>query len=129
MEKYLVNNLKDLAFADIQEKENGKTVDYQKQIAATEKKIARLKELYVNELISLEEYKTDAMKFNEDIKEFRQKSKELEGSDKTQLKNLIGTNLADWYWTLKEDERRTLWRSVIKRIWYGSDKNLVVEFL
>ena len=129
LEKYLVENLKDLAFADIQEKENGKTVDYQKQIAATEKKIARLKELYVNELISLEEYKTDAMKFNEDIKEFRQKAKELEGSDKTQLKSLIGTNLADWYWTLKEDERRTLWRSVIKRIWYGSDKNLVVEFL
>lgn len=129
LEKYLVENLKDLAFADIQEKENGKSVDYEKQIAATEKKLARLKELYINELISLDEYKADASKFSEDIKDFRQKARELEGSDKTQLKNLIGTNLADWYWTLKEEERRTLWRSVIKRIWYGSDKNLVVEFL
>ena len=129
LEKYLVENLKDLAFADIQEKENGKSVDYEKQIAATEKKLARLKELYINELISLDEYKADAAKFSEDIKDFRQKARELEGSDKTQLKNLIGTNLADWYWTLKEEERRTIWRSVIKRIWYGSDKNLVVEFL
>ena len=129
LEKYLVENLKDLAFADIQEKENGKTVDYEKQIAATEKKLSRLKELYINELISLDEYKADAAKFSEDIKDFCQKARELEGSDKTQLKSLIGTNLADWYWTLKEEERRTLWRSVIKRIWYGSDKNLVVEFL
>ena len=128
LEKYLVENLKDLAFADIQEKENGKSVDYEKQIAATEKKLARLKELYINELISLDEYKADAAKFSEDIKDFRQKARELEGSDKTQLKNLIGTNLADWYWTLKEEERRTIWRSVIKRIWYGSDKKLRVEF-
>lgn len=130
LEKYLVENLKDLAFADIQEKENEKkSVDYEKQIAASEKKLARLKELYINELISLEEYKADAAKFSEDIKDFRQKAREIEGSDKTQLKNLIGTNLADWYWTLKEEERRVLWRSVIKRIWFGSDKKLIVEFL
>lgn len=129
LEKYLVENLKDLAFADISEKDQKKAVDYEMQIALTEKKISRLKELYVNELINLDEYKHDLAEYKAQIEDFRQRMRKYDGGDKTALKTLIGSNLADWYWTLTEDERRQLWRGVIKKIWFGSDRKLRIEFL
>lgn len=129
LEEYLVENLKDLAFSDITEKDRKKAVDYEVQIAVTEKKISRLKELYVNELINLDEYKHDLAEYRAQIEDFKQLMNKYEGGDKTSLKALIGSNLADWYWTLTDDEKRKLWRSVIKKIWFGSDRKLRIEFL
>lgn len=128
LEKYLVENLKDLAFAEINADGRAKVESYEKQIEVTEKKMSRLKELYVNELIDLDEYKHDMTQYRADIDAFKERMGKYEGSDKTALKQLVGTNLADWYWTLTDDEKRTLWRSVIDKIWYGSDKKLRVDF-
>lgn len=128
LEKYLVKNLENLAFAEVSAKDKKKAVSYEKQITATEKKISKLKELYVNELITLDEYKHDVEHYRAHISTLRKEAKKYKGTDKTALKNLVGTNLADWYWTLDEHEKRTLWRGVVDKIWYGYDKNLRVEF-
>jgi len=128
LEKYLVENLKDLAFADINVEDANKAKDYEKQIAATEKKMSRLKELYVNELINLDEYKRDMAAYKADIDDFKARMKKYEGSDKTALKDLVGTNLDEWYWTLTDVEKRELWGSVIDKIYYGSDKQIKVIF-
>lgn len=128
IEKYLVENLKHLAFEDVKAEDRRKADNYEKQIANLERKMSRLKELYVNELITLDEYKHDMTDYKAQIEDFRSRLEKYEGSDKTALKSLINTNLADWYWTLTEDEKRTLWRSVIDKIWYGSDKKLRVDF-
>lgn len=128
LEKYLVENLKDLAFAEINVEDANKAKDYEKQIAATEKKMSRLKELYVNELINLDEYKRDMAAYKADIDDFKARMKKYEGSDKTALKDLVGTNLDEWYWTLTDVEKRELWGSVIDRIYYGSDKQIKVIF-
>lgn len=128
IEKYLVENLKHLAFEDVKAEDRRKADNYKKQIANLERKMSRLKELYVNELINLDEYKHDMTDYKAQIEDFRSRLEKYEGTDKTALKNLLNTNLADWYWTLTEDEKRTLWRSVIDKIWYGSDKKLRVDF-
>ena len=128
LEKYLVANLKDLAFADIKAEDKKKVKSYEKQIAATEKKMSRLKELYVNELINLDEYKRDMAAYKADIEGFNERLKEYEGGDKTALKKLVGGRLDEWYWTLNESEKRELWASVIDKIYYGSDKNISVIF-
>lgn len=128
LEKYLVNNLENLAFAEVSAKDKKKAVSYEKQITATEKKISKLKELYVNELITLDEYKHDVEQYKAHIATLRQEAKKYKGTDKTALKNLVGQNLADWYWTLDDHEKRTLWRGVVDKIWYGYDKKLRVEF-
>ena len=54
LEKYLVENIKNLAFAEINEGKDKERPDYEKQIESLERKIERLKDLYVNELITLE---------------------------------------------------------------------------
>ena len=128
LEKYLVANLKNLAFADIKAEDKKKVKSYEKQIAATEKKMSRLKELYVNELINLDEYKHDMASYKADIDSFKERLKEYEGGDKTALKKLVGGRLDEWYWTLNESEKRELWASVIDKIYYGSDKNISVIF-
>jgi hypothetical protein len=99
-----------------------------KQIENEEKRLSRLKELYVNELITLDEYKHDAEDYRGRIADLKRKLGNYSTDSKNALKQLIGANLADWYWTLSEDEKRSLWLSVISKIWYGSDKKLRIEF-
>ena len=128
LEKYLVKNLEELSFESLQEKGSVNTDDIVKQIEGEEKRLSRLKELYVNGLIGLDEYKHDAEDYRGRIADLKKQLGNYTSEDKDALKQLVGANLADWYWTLSEDEKRSLWRSVISKIWYGSDKNLRVEF-
>ena len=128
LEKYLVENLKDLAFADISVKDKRKATNYDKKIANTEKKISRLKELYLNELITLDDYKHDLAAYKADIDTFKAEARKYKGTDKKALYDLVGRNLADWYWTLTEDERRVIWRSVIDQIYFDNDKNIKIVF-
>lgn len=129
LEKYLVRNLKEISFSALHGEGQVKTDDYKRQIENLEKKITRLKELYVNELIDIGEYRDDVSDYRARIDELNKKIRSCECDDKTALKKLVGMNLDEWYWTLTEEERRTLWRGVIDRIWYGIDKKIVVEFL
>lgn len=128
LEKYLVENLKELAFADISVKDKRKATNYEKKIANTEKKISRLKELYLNELITLDDYKHDLAAYKADIDTFKAEARKYKGTDKKALYDLVGRNLADWYWTLTEDERKVIWRSVIDQIYFDNDKNIKVVF-
>lgn len=128
LEKYLLENLKELAFGDISVKDKRKATNYEKKIASTEKKISRLKELYLNELITLDEYKRDLAAYKADIDGFRAEARKYKGTDKKALYDLVGRNLADWYWTLTEDERRVIWRSVIDQIYFDNDKNIKIVF-
>ena len=128
LEKYLVENLKELAFGDISVKDKRKATNYEKKIASTEKKISRLKELYLNELITLDDYKHDLAAYKADIDTFKAEARKYKGTDKKALYDLVGRNLADWYWTLTEDERRVIWRSVIDQIYFDSDKNIKIVF-
>ncbi len=128
LEKYLVNNLKNLAFADISVEDKRKANSYERKIASTEKKISRLKELYLNELITLDDYKRDLAAYRADIETFKAEVRKYRGTDKKALYDLVGRNLADWYWTLNEDERKAIWRSVIDKIYYDGDKNIRVVF-
>lgn len=128
LEKHLVKNLEELSFESIQESGSLNSDDIMKQIENEEKRLSRLKELYVNELITLDEYKHDAEDYRGRIADLKRKLSNYSTDSKNALKQLIGANLADWYWTLSEDEKRSLWRSVISKIWYGSDKKLRIEF-
>lgn len=128
LEKYLVENLKELAFADISVKDKRKATNYEKKIANTEKKISRLKELYLNELITLDDYKRDLAAYKADIDGFKAEAKKYRGTDKKALYDLVGRNVADWYWTLTEDERRVIWRSVIDQIYFDNNKNIKIVF-
>ena len=129
LEEYLVKNLENLVFTDIEAMDKEGIVDYKKLIEATEKKMLRLKDLYVNELIGLDEYRKDLGEYQSQIAEYKNELSKNQSAGRDKVKELIGTNLTDWYWTLDASEKRILWRSVIKEIRFGSDKSIDIVFL
>ena len=129
LEEYLVKNLENLAFEKVEVGESADTVDYAKLIESTEKKMSRLKDLYVNELLTLGEYKKDLDEYQRQIAEYKKDMSQHQSAGRDKLQELIGQNLADWYWTLEPHEKRTLWRGIIKEIRFGSDKSIDIVFL
>lgn len=129
LEEYLVKHLRDFAFEEVEVSDSDDVIDYGKLIEATERKMTRLKDLYVNELIGLDEYRRDLGEYQKQIEEYKAELLKDQSAGREKLKELVGQNLADWYWTLTDLEKRTLWRGIIKEIWFGADKSIDVIFL
>ena len=100
-------------------------IDRKKKQAVIERKIERLKELYVNEVITLDELKKDREKLLQQLTEIPdEQPKDLSG-----LKNLLNSDFEEMYQTFDKKERRRFWRSVIKEIQVDKEKNLQIIFL
>jgi hypothetical protein len=90
------------------------------------KKIEKLKELYVNELITLDEFKIDKDKYTKQLKSIPDKE---EVKDIEPLKELLNMDINSIYNTLDAKEKRSFWRSIIKEIRVDSNKNCTIVFL
>lgn len=86
----------------------GKPKDNTARISAIERKISRLKDLYINELIDLETYKKDLETFREEIRSLK-----AEKSTKA-IEKL--TSISEIYSSLTSLQKRRMWQAVIKQI-------------
>ena len=89
-----------------------KKVDNSQKINSIYRKMDRLKDLYVNELIDLKEYK-------EDLERYRTELNALERPQETNtahIEELLKLNVYEIYHTLNKAQKRRLWRTVIKSI-------------
>lgn len=129
LEKYLLENIQRLLEDYITDYElrSAKVIDYASKRAAILKKIDRLKDLYVNELITLDEMKVDKAKYLQALSEIPEKDAPVR--DFTAVRNILNMNLQEVYSALSPTERRRLWRSVIKEIQVDHDKNIEIIFL
>ena len=96
------------------------------QRAALEKKVDKLKTLYLNDLITLDEYKADRARYLEEIEKL---SEEPAPRDLSGIRELLNMNFEEIYPTLSVEERRELWRSIIKEIRVDRDKQYEIIFL
>lgn len=129
LEKYLVENIQRLLEDYVAEYElrAAKIIDYTSRRAAIQKKIDRLKDLYVNELITLDELKIDKAKYMKEMSELPDSVSPVK--DFTQIRNILRMDLKEVYFTLSPTERQRLWRSVIREIRVDHDKNIEIIFL
>ena len=88
-------------------------VDYKSQRLKIEKKIKRLKDLYINELITLEEYKADLNRFNAELDKI---PADTIKTDLKAIETLLNMDIESLYYELTHAERQVLIRSVIKQI-------------
>ena len=99
---------------------------------ALQKKVERLKELFVNGLISIDEYKADKEKYTEKITELR-KCNETPAEDVLRavegLRRINGQSLKVIYADLTAAEKRRFWRGLIGCISFGADRSINVDFL
>ena len=91
--------------------------------AALKRKLSKLKELYVNELINLEEYKKDYEIYTTALEKLPDAAQETP-PDFTTLKSILSADFKSIYNTLTREEKRTLWRSVIEEIRIDNDGNI-----
>ncbi len=91
--------------------------------AVLKRKLSRLKELYVNELIDIEEYKRDFQIYSSALQNLPDADTE-QPPDFSAVESLLQDNFKNIYRTLTREEKRTLWRSVIKEILIDNDSNI-----
>lgn len=130
MEKYLLENIAELATAfKIEYRERQKdSREAQKNVDTLNRKLERLKELYLNELIDISEYKKRREEYLEQISALKAPA-HAEPRDFSELDKLSGIDLKTVYGTLNNAEKRYLWRSVIKEIRVTKDRQISIIFL
>lgn len=128
LEKKLLDMLPNVIIeqVEMQEKKSAPVVSYERQKAALEKKIERLKVLFVNEEISLEEYRVDKATL---LKQIEELAPVTPPEPPQAVLALQGMDVKAIYENLTREERRTFWRGIIKEIRFDKDRNLFFEFL
>ena len=84
----------------------------------------RLKELYLNELITLDEYKQDKAQLSEKLETLKAQSVPKYAP----LQAFKGVNIAELYQTLTPQERRRFWRAVVVRVHFNAARELRIDY-
>ena len=91
-----------------------------------ERKIARLKDLYINELITLDEYKADLSRFNAELDKIPTDDTK---TDLRAIQTLINMDIESLWDELSCEERQVLIRSVVKYIKVDAENKMSLEFI
>lgn len=129
IERYLLNNFKTLAIDFVGKnkviKKQKSNVDEKKR--KIKLKIQRLKDLYLDDLISKEDYKKDYIKYNKELEDLKQP--EIIQKDYSYLENLLNQNIFEIYSTFNIEEKRKIWLKIIDKIYVKDGKIKEVTFL
>ncbi len=91
--------------------------------ATLKRKLSKLKELYVNELIDIDEYKKDYEIYTAALRQLPEAVTETP-PDFSAAEKLLRSDFKNIYDTLTREEKRTLWRSAISEIRIDSENNI-----
>ena len=134
LEKYLLGNLSEMmngAILDF-EAQAAPVRDRSAQIESLQKKINRLKDLFINELITIDEYKADREMYAKQIEALQAEQEKAPGADAEALEAMRALSKMDIngiYSDLAREERRRFWRGIIRTIWVGKDRSIRLEFM
>lgn len=95
---------------------------------AIERKLERLKAAYLGGAIPLDEYKTDRERLTAELTALKA-SESRQNVPAVQLDKIYTSDFESVYGALNAQEKRRLWRSVIREIRMDSEKNLDIIFL
>lgn len=129
LERYLLENIKPLITAWMGDYNvtNAPIVDAAAKRKKLEKKLDKLKTLFLNDIISIEELKTEREKVISELESLE--VPEEKEKDLTALKRLLDFDFDHMYSDFTKDERCQFWRAIIKEIRVDTDKNYDVVFL
>lgn len=127
IDNFIIANLsQELANYKAEFEINAKQVDYTAKRNKLERKIARLKDLYINELITLDEYKADLSRFNAELDKLPTHTQKV---DCEEILSLLQMDIPSLYKELSCEERQVLIRSVVKSITIDVQNKMELHFL
>ena len=127
LEEYLLENIRPMIqglILDIEIEEKPKK-DSRKQIAVIERKLERLKDLYINDMISLDEYKIDRERLTAEKAAIRPDKP----VNTNALREILSTDVEGIYKGFTDEEKRRFWRSLIKEIRFDVTRQIMVTFV
>lgn len=92
--------------------------------AVLKRKLTKLKELYMDDLINIEEYKKDYQIYTAALQQIPDEVPEVTPPDFSAVERLLQADFRNIYDSLTREEKRTLWRSVISEIRVDRDNNI-----
>ena len=94
------------------------------QISAIKRKLSKLKDLYLNDLITLEEYKHDQASMTEEVEKL-EKSIAMPKTDNIEkIESLLAEDWNESYDHLSRAEKRNAWRILIGKITVNTDRSI-----
>lgn len=133
IEEYLLNNLdKDLSslIAKVSITPSIKNVNNTQKIKVIEKKIIKLKDLYIDDLIDKTEYKKDYEKYkNELINLKKSETNKEEKKDYSYLKQILNSDYRKIYSKLNTINKKKFWLSIIDKIYIENGEIKEITFL
>lgn len=132
IEEFLLKNIKKLAQDYIAQNSASPQVEIKnnsKEIKQLERKIDKLKDLYLDDLIDKNTYKTDYEKLNKKLNELKKNNDIPKKIDLSKVQQLINLDADKIYSVLSINEKRTFWLSIIDKIWVENGKIIEITFL
>lgn len=103
------------------------TRDYRGELAVLRAKLGRLKELYLNDLITLDEYKGDQAEYAKKIQILEAEAASQEKPDFSGAEKMLVENWETLYEGLEKKDKREFWRILIKEIIIYPDRRIEYE--
>jgi DNA invertase Pin-like site-specific DNA recombinase len=98
------------------------------KISKIKAKMNKIKDLYINDLMDLEDYRTEYESYKNDL-ELLTSAAMPEKKDLSAVRSFLDMDLKAIYDTLMPQERRTLWSSIIDKIIIDNGKQIEIVFL
>lgn len=110
-----------------------KDMDMSKEIYATENKLSKLKDLYVRDLIRIEDYEKDYKEYVLQLEELKKQQEKIENNipdgNLSILKSILNNNFILEYKKFNRMQKRRIWLSVIDYITLDKDYNMKIFFI
>lgn len=135
VEQYLINNIKSEINNYIIENTITQQIPEKKfdnnKIITIRKKLDKLKDLYLDDLIDKETYKKDFENFSKELKILETEKKKLEipiKKDFSKLEKILNSDFETIYNSLNQAEKRKFWITIIDKIFYENGEIKGIKF-
>lgn len=92
--------------------------------ATLRRKLTKLKELYVNDLISIEDYRKDYVTYSAALEKMENEEPEEKRLDLSGVRRLVSADFRELYNGFTREEKRTLWKNTLKEIRVDKNRNV-----
>ena len=108
-------------------------MDMTKEISSVENKLAKLKDLYVRDLIRIEDYEKDYREYLQQLTELHEQQKKIEinipDNNLKALKSFLSNDFISEYNNFSRIQKRRIWLSIIDHVNIDKDYNMKIFFI
>ena len=99
------------------------------RITGVERKLDRLKNLYIEGLIEIDAYKADRAALIAQMEDLQRKAAERHTEGTEGLRELLKSDVWEMYEYFTPEEKRRFWRGILDKITFSREREFTIYFL